>query len=121
MAKRYFTEEGETVYAIVNAQDRVSDDDVMIRLPLDAGQFSTYKDLRQNGKSDSVIFRRLFPVKGDGKAGGSNKIVVDVNYLNKEQVLTLITDELGLELKTLNRMTVNDLRELLVVLMRRKG
>ena len=113
--KEYFNEARGKVYAILNHKYRKGPDDVVVAMRLRAQELEVYNQLRGAGKTDSVIFRRLFPGTLEGKADAhSHRIPVSIRELNKRQLVHLILEELKVNLPSLPRLSIRDLRRLLV-------
>lgn len=113
-----FSEQGDKVFAILNCRQRQNDDDAMVTMPLDTREYSLYQEMIDEGKDESEIFKTLFPPEIEPKRQ-DREITLSVSILNKRQLIVLITEELGISLPTLTRMSVNDLREMLLVLRRK--
>ena len=114
----YFFEIEEEVYAILNQKHRKSENDVMVRLALHEDERTIYNQLKQEGKDESAIFQVLFPeFKSPHKK--PRKIEINVDDLNKPQVIKTISMYMETELPSLSRMTLKDLQELLLFISKR--
>ena len=114
----YFLEMDGEVYAIVNQKHRKSENDVMVRLALHEDERTIYDQLKKEGRDESAIFQVLFPeFKSPDKI--PRKIEIDVDDLTKSQVLHMISKYMQTKLRSLSRMTVKDLRELLLFISKR--
>lgn len=112
----YFSESGNLVYAITNSKNRRSSEDVQIRVPLKGDALKKYLKMKKAGENESDMFSILFPDRDTTIAVlvGSRKIEIEVDELSKPQVVDLLTKEIEIELQSIERMTLNDLRELLL-------
>ena len=117
---QYFREVSGRVHAIVNAGIR-SDMDVMLSEPLDTQKLKVYQDLKSAGRSDSQVFRTIFPAEPPKVTKEiDTKVEVDVELLSKRQLIYLILDDLQTSLSTLSEMSTADLQKLLISLQKKR-
>ncbi len=110
---KFFTENGSKVFVITNWKSRNSEADAMLRMPLTGPQKKVYIDLKDKGEDETVIYNTLFPSPPEER---KRTIQIEVDDLTKPQMITQINRELGLSLESLDRMKVDDLKEMLLAL-----
>lgn len=115
--------------------NREQDDDAMMTSLLDTDKVQRYEKYKTEGCSDSTIFNYLFP-QSDSKITyvppyiddgileeekpSWMKTSVDINVLNKEQLVPLLQDELISKFSGLSRASEEELRKLLIFLKKNK-
>jgi len=114
---RYFVEGAGKIFAILNHKYRKTDDDAVVAMQLRGRARERYEEMKQRGARDSVIFRRLFP-RDLPEPGGtpSAKVSIEIKRLNKSQLVHMILEETHLSMPSLPRLSMRDLRKLLLAL-----
>ena len=116
---QYFYETKKKIFAILNCRRRRSVDDRIIAMPLDTQELRIYRESKAKGKPDSAIFRTLFPPRIEDVGNlAAEEISVRLGSLNKKQLVHLITEELKVNLPSLTKMNIPDLRKMLLKLRR---
>lgn len=100
-----------TVHAILNWRTRNTKEDVILGCRLDDRQKKVYEDMLASGCSETEIADKLFPETSLPKV--RKKVSVDVDLLNKTQLLSLIRNRLDQTLPSLDKLNTDDLRSLL--------
>jgi hypothetical protein len=115
---KYFSEHESKIYVVANWKYCTTDEDVMVRTPLTKNETRIYMQMKGEGSSDTEILKELFPEKA-AEDPDSRKIEISIDDLKKDQVIKLINADLGIELDSLEKMSEEDLREMLLTLRNR--
>lgn len=114
---QYFTEINGRIHAILNYALRQSNDDEIISEPLDTRELAIYRNLKGAGQNDPEIFKTLFPPSIPKiNRRPPSKVEIEIEQLNKRQLIHLILQEVKTSIVSLSRMSVTDLRKLLLSL-----
>ncbi|MBN1868616.1 hypothetical protein JW916_15140 [Candidatus Sumerlaeota bacterium] len=114
----YFLSMNNEVYAVLNAEQRGQEGDVLLALPLDAEKSQTYEGMKSQGRSDADIFREMFPDFPQTPPPDSAEVRIPVSQLTKSQLVRLLEDRLHLSLPSLSKMKKDDLVRLLLVFLK---
>ena len=119
---KFMQAEGK-VYALMNARRKSHNRDVVVIKPLNESEKEAYLERKGHGAKDTEIFQHLFSRSRAPRASDRGPIVeIDSSALNKKQMIKLI--ELladGAEMPSLQRMSRQDLKTLLLVVHGRAG
>ena len=113
---KHFIEKDQEVLAILNSRLRQSESDVILSIPLSTRELKKYQRLKKEGKTDSRIFKELYPQESGLTSEKPVKVSVGISELSKKQIIRLIHEELRLSLPSLHKMKVDDLRKMLHVI-----
>jgi hypothetical protein len=95
------------IKAVLNWRVRQKEDDIVIAEDLNTKEFKRYKELKETGKDDTLIFAELFP-----QNVCSGQVLVEIDKLTKKQLLCLILTRIKISLPSLKNMSAEDLRSL---------
>lgn len=120
---RKFVQFGARTYAVTNWQGRKSKHDVAIISPLTEEQNDRYIEGKDEGHSDTTLFRELFPPthKPVQKKDTGPYVKVHVDVLTREQLILAIEQEYREKLPWLVKLGREDLVQLLNVTMAKAG
>ena len=111
-AARKFIQIGNRRLAVLNSRSRDKTDDVIISRELNPEERTTFERLKSEDRSDSEIYRLLFPEK----RATQQRVYVPIEILNKSQLVELINSRTDEPLKSLKRLNLTDLRKLYILL-----
>ena len=101
------------LYAILNWQGRKGASDELIGAPLNEEQNRQYLKFKRQGISDSQIMSRLFPPAKVNR-DEHTRIVIPMSTLSKRTMAELIASRLGIHAPTLEKMSREDLKKMLL-------
>jgi len=115
MSKIYKARSNGDVYEIQNWDLRKDDKDAFIGRKLDATERWTYHRMKEGGSKDTEVWMALHP---DWPSAGEKTpapvarktLSLPVEELTKEQALKLVSKALSANMKSMKRMSVEDLR-----------
>jgi hypothetical protein len=100
------------LYAILNWQGRHSGSDELLAAPLTDDQNRQYVRFKRHGDSDSVIFAKLFPAS----RREPRRIIIRMSTLSKKAMAELIASKLSISAPSLEKMSREDLKNMLLAL-----
>ena len=113
-----FLEFDNQVYAIQNWYLRKNEFDVILLDPLDTQEMGKHSELSKQGIPEEQIFGVLYPkVQSEPR----QKVLVDIDFLTKDQLIQLICGELNLSMPSLIYLPTDDLQKLYTALSARSG
>ena len=109
-AARKFIQIGNRRLAVLNSRSRDKTDDVIISRELNPEERTTFERLKSEDRSDSEIYRLLFPEK----RATQQRVYVPIEILNKRQLVELINSRTDEPLKSLKRLSLDTFSQYLL-------
>jgi len=112
--RKYFYRIADRIFAILNSRGRDDSQDAMVATPLDEKQIEVYGSLKEEGRNDSTIFRRLFHrtrrKRRAGRTAGTPAAALDPE---RAALVRQIKTEMNAALTSANDMDPGELERLL--------